>query len=111
MRSFPAGFDSHALVLLVYWCGMHAAPAFAGLAPSRTSGTTAIASARDADMIAVQRMLEHKVVVQKLRDYGSRPSRRSCAPRACPTRICTSSLPRARDSRAAVTGPAPSSRS
>jgi len=71
MRCFPRPLRfCTALVLLVYWCGVHAAPAFAGLAPSRTSGVTAISSARDADMIAVQRMLEHKVVVQKLRDYG-----------------------------------------
>ena len=62
-----------ALVLLAYWCCMHAAPAFAGLAPSRTSGVTAVGSVRDADLIAVQRMLEHKVVAQKLRDYGVTP--------------------------------------
>jgi hypothetical protein len=45
-------------------------PAMAGLAPSRTSGTTAIASTRDADMLVAQRALENKIVAQKLRDYG-----------------------------------------
>jgi len=62
-----------ALVLVVYWCGIHTAPAFAGLAPSRSSGVTEVSSVRDADRIAVQRALEHKVVAQKLRDYGVSP--------------------------------------
>ncbi len=62
-----------ALVLLVYWSGVHAAPALAGLAPSRPSGLTEVGSVRDADWIAVQRALEHKVVAQKLRDYGVTP--------------------------------------
>jgi hypothetical protein len=71
MRCFPRPLRFWtALALLVYWCGMHAAPAFAGLAPSRTSGVTEVGSVRDGDLIAVQRMLEHKVVTQKLRDYG-----------------------------------------
>ena len=50
-----------------------AIPAFAGLAPSQPSGETSITSARDADVLAVQRALEHKVVAQKLRDYGLAP--------------------------------------
>ncbi len=49
------------------------APAAAGLAPSRVSGSTSIASARDADLLMAQRALENKVVAQKLRDYGVAP--------------------------------------
>jgi uncharacterized protein DUF6627 len=59
-----------ALLMLVYWSGLQVAPAVAGLAPSRLSGETTIASARDADLLLVQRVLEHRVVAQKLRDYG-----------------------------------------
>ena len=59
-----------ALLALTWLFTLEAAPALAGLAPSRVTGTTAIGSARDADLIAVQRALEHKVVAQKLRDYG-----------------------------------------
>jgi hypothetical protein len=62
-----------ALLTVAWWCSLQAAPAFAGLAPSRVSGVTAIASARDADIVAVQRALEHKLVAQKLRDYGVAP--------------------------------------
>lgn len=46
------------------------APAAAGLAPSRVSGATSIASERDADMLMAQRALESRVVAQKLHDYG-----------------------------------------
>ena len=63
-----------AAFLLVYGGALHVAPVAAGLAPSRPSGTTAITSARDADLIAVRRALEHKLVVQKLRDYGVSPA-------------------------------------
>ena len=74
MRAFPRPLRFWtALILLVYWCGLDAAPAAAGLAPSRPTGTTAIASAREADMIAVQRALENRIVAQKLRDYGVAP--------------------------------------
>ena len=62
-----------ALFALTWLFSLETAPALAGLAPSRVSGTTAIATARDADLIAVQRALEHKVVAQKLRDYGVSP--------------------------------------
>ena len=62
-----------ALISAVWLLSLEAAPALAGLAPSRVSGATAIASARDADVIAVQRGLEHKIVAQKLRDYGVTP--------------------------------------
>jgi hypothetical protein len=50
------------------------APAAAALASSRVSGTTSITSVRDADMLMAQRVLEHKVVAQKLRDYGVTPA-------------------------------------
>src|SRR5262245_50407142 len=59
-----------ALVVVIYWCGIHTAPALAGLAPSRASGVTQVSSVRDADWIAVQRALENKVVARKLQDYG-----------------------------------------
>jgi hypothetical protein len=61
------------ILLLVGATVAIAIPAFAGLAPSQPSGETSITSARDADVIAVQRALEHKVVAQKLRDYGLTP--------------------------------------
>jgi hypothetical protein len=63
-----------AVVLLGYWTVLHVAPAAAGLAPSRVSGQTSIVSSRDADMLVVQRALEHKLVAQKLRDYGVAPA-------------------------------------
>ena len=63
-----------ATFLLVYGSALHAAPVAAGLAPSRPSGTTAITSARDADWVMVRRALEHKLVAQKLRDYGVTPA-------------------------------------
>jgi hypothetical protein len=62
------------IVLLLVGCmAIQVAPASAGLAPSRTTGETGIQSVRDADLLAVRRALEHKVVVQKLRDYGLTP--------------------------------------
>jgi hypothetical protein len=71
MRTFPRKLRYWtALILLLYLGALDIAPAAAGLAPSRTSGVTTIASARDADMLAVQRALENKIVAQKLRDYG-----------------------------------------
>ena len=74
MRSFRGslGFWT-ALFALTWLFSLDVAPAFAGLAPSRVSGATAIVSARDADLIAVQRALENKVLEQKLRDYGVTP--------------------------------------
>jgi len=59
-----------ALVVLSWMFVLHVTPAAAGLASSRLSGATAITSQRDADMIAVQRALEHRLVAQKLADYG-----------------------------------------
>ena len=74
MRMFRGSLGFWTALLSVAWLfSLEAAPALAGLAPSRVSGTTAIASARDADLIAVQRALEHKVLAQKLRDYGVTP--------------------------------------
>jgi hypothetical protein len=57
-------------MLVLSMSALNFGPAQAGLAPSRTSGTTDIASARDADMLVAQRTLENKIVAQKLRDYG-----------------------------------------
>lgn len=62
-----------ALFLVVYGCALHIGPAAAGLVPSQTSGATAIASARDADLVIVRRALEHRMVAQKLKDYGVEP--------------------------------------
>jgi hypothetical protein len=58
------------LVVVLSMSVLTFSPAMAGLAPSRTSGATTIASARDADMLVAQRALENKIVAQKLRDYG-----------------------------------------
>lgn len=74
MRAFPRPLRFWtALALALWWGALHAAPAGAALAPSRTSGATAIQSQRDADLVAVQRALEHRLVAQKLRDYGVSP--------------------------------------
>lgn len=62
------------LIVLASMSALDIVPAMAGLAPSRTSGETSIASARDADMLVAQRALENKVVAQKLRDYGLAPA-------------------------------------
>jgi hypothetical protein len=75
MKIFPRTLRFWTALLMVSWWGLlNVAPAAAGLAPSRLSGETSIASARDADMIAVQRALENKLVAQKLRDYGVAPA-------------------------------------
>ena len=63
-----------AWLLLVYWVALDVSPAAAGLAPSRVSGVTTIASTRDADLVIVRHALEHKLVAQKLRDYGVDPA-------------------------------------
>lgn len=73
LMSNPVRFAT-ALFLLVYFGALNVAPAMAGLAPSRVSGETAIASSRDADLLVVRRALEHRLVAQKLRDYGVQPS-------------------------------------
>jgi len=62
-----------ALVLTCVMSAQYVTPAAAALAPSRTSGNTTIVSVRDADMLMAQRMLENKIVGQKLRDYGLTP--------------------------------------
>jgi len=75
MRLFPRPLRAAiAVFLVVYGCVLHAAPAAAGLAPSKFSGNTAITSSRDAEVIAVERALENKQVAQKLRDYGLAPA-------------------------------------
>jgi len=72
MRLFPRRLRFWtAALLLAYQAALNAAPAAAGLVPSKSSGATTIASARDADLVVVQRALENKVVAQKLEDYGS----------------------------------------
>ena len=74
MSMFPRQLRSWTAVLMIAVLGaINVTPAAAGLAPSRTSGATSIASARDADLLVVQRALEHKLVAQKLRDYGVAP--------------------------------------
>jgi hypothetical protein len=74
MRLFPRTLRFWtAVVVVTYWCALQVTPATAGLAPSRVSGTTAISSAREADLVVVQRALENRVVAQKLRDYGVNP--------------------------------------
>lgn len=62
-----------AILVVLCMSAMDVAPAVAGLAPSRVSGSTGITSARDADMLMAQRALENKIVAQKLRDYGVAP--------------------------------------
>jgi hypothetical protein len=59
-----------ALLVVLCMSALNVSPALAGLAPSRTSGATTITSARDADMVVARRVLENKIVGQKLQDYG-----------------------------------------
>lgn len=71
MRTFPRKLRIWtALLLVLSMSTLNFGPAVAGLAPSRTSGATTIASTRDADMLLAQRALENKIVAQKLHDYG-----------------------------------------
>jgi hypothetical protein len=60
-----------ALLMALWFFGLVAFPsvAAASLAPSKTSGPTASVN-READLQAVQKALEHKLVAQKLKDYG-----------------------------------------
>jgi hypothetical protein len=62
-----------ALAMVLLMGAIDAAPAAAGLTASTLSGATEITSVRDADMVVAQRVLENKVVAQKLRDYGVSP--------------------------------------
>ncbi len=74
MKLFPLGLRWWtALLMAVLLCAFDVVPAAAGLAASRTSGATTVASVRDAELLAVQRALENRVVAQKLRDYGVTP--------------------------------------
>ncbi len=71
MKLFPQPLRSWTAVLVVLcMSAIEIGPVAAGLAPSQPSGTTTIASSRDADMLVAQRALENKVVGQKLLDYG-----------------------------------------
>jgi hypothetical protein len=71
MRTFPRKLRiCTALIVVLSMSALNFGPATAGLAPSRTSGATTIASARDVDMLLAQRVLENKIVAQKLHDYG-----------------------------------------
>jgi hypothetical protein len=60
-----------ALTLAVWFFGLVAFPtvAAASLTPSKTSSPTASIN-READLQAVRSALEHKLVAQKLKDYG-----------------------------------------
>ena len=62
-----------ALLVLLSLAALDIAPAAAGLAPSRVSGSTSITSTRDADLLMAQRAFENRIVAQKLRDYGVTP--------------------------------------
>jgi hypothetical protein len=71
MRTFPRKLHfGTTLIVVLCMSALNFSPALAGLAPSQTSGATTIASARDADLLVAQRVLENKLVAQKLRDYG-----------------------------------------
>lgn len=59
-----------ALALLLYWSTLQVAPAAASLAPSQPSGASTVVSVRDAELIMIRQTLEHRIVAQKLRDYG-----------------------------------------
>jgi hypothetical protein len=75
MTVFPKVLRSWiALLVIVSMSALTVSPAFAGLAPSTRSGTTNVASVRDADLLVAQRALENKVVAQKLCDYGVAPA-------------------------------------
>ena len=75
MHRFPCSLLRWtALIVILSLSTITAAPAFAGLTPSRMSGSTSITSSRDADMLVAQRALENKVMAQKLRDYGVTPA-------------------------------------
>ena len=63
-----------ALAVILCMSATNISPVAAGLAPSRVTGATGIASARDADLLIAQRVLENKVVAQKLQDYGMNPA-------------------------------------
>jgi hypothetical protein len=71
MRTFPRKLRfGTALIVVLCMSVLNFSPALAGLAPSQVSGATTVASVRDADLLVAQRVLENKIVAQKLRDYG-----------------------------------------
>jgi Family of unknown function (DUF6627) len=74
MKTFPKKLRFWTGMLVVLsMSALDFSPALAALAPSQTTGATAITSARDADMLVAQRAFENKIVAQKLRDYGISP--------------------------------------
>jgi len=74
MKTFPEKLRFWTGILVVLsMSALDFSPALAALVPSRTTGVTAVTSARDADMLVAQRALENKIVAQKLRDYGVSP--------------------------------------
>lgn len=71
MRTLPQMIRSWTALLLLLSMGLYdVSPAAAALAPSQPSGTTAIVAVRDGDLLVAQRVLENKIVAQKLKDYG-----------------------------------------
>ena len=75
MNLIPRSFRFWVAALVIMSMGViDAGPVFAGLAPSHVSGVTGISTVRDADMLMAQRVLENKVVAQKLHDYGLTPA-------------------------------------
>lgn len=75
MKSFPKRLKFWtALLVVLSMSSLDISPAAASLASSTRSGTTAVSSVRDADLLVAQRTLENKVVAQKLRDYGVSPA-------------------------------------
>jgi hypothetical protein len=71
LRTFPRNLRFWtALTVVLTMSVLNVSPALAGLAPSQASGATTITSARDADLLVAQRVLENRIVAQKLRDYG-----------------------------------------
>ena len=75
MTTFPRKLRFWTALFVVVCTGaLDVAPAAAGLAPSRVSGATVVASERGADLVIAQRALENRQVGQKLLDYGVAPA-------------------------------------
>ena len=75
MTTFPKMLRFWTALLLILCMGsLDISPAAAGLAPSTRSGASTLVSSRDGDLLVAQRLLENKVVAQKLRDYGVSPA-------------------------------------
>jgi hypothetical protein len=75
MTTFPKRLKFWtALLVVLCMSSLDIGPAAAGLASSTRTGATTVASVRDADLLVAQRVLENKVVAQKLHDYGVTPA-------------------------------------